>query len=143
MSYQTKTKTTIIFTALIALSIITACSDFTNLEPLDNLSEGSAFSTPGNIELSVNGVYRIATIGENEGAVDRGYPFGAAAIQLAEMRGEDMINLQQSFVKTYESNHSTVTPNNRNHWEQSHARINQVNVMIEGVQGAVQGGART
>ncbi|WP_166335146.1 RagB/SusD family nutrient uptake outer membrane protein [Sphingobacterium chungjuense] len=143
MSYIKKTNTAIIFTVVIAFLTTTACSDFTNLEPLDNLSEGSAFSTPGNIELAINGVYRMATIGENEGAVDRGYPFGAAAIQLAEMRGEDMINLQQSFVNTYESNYSTVTPNNRNHWEQLYALINQANVMIEGVRRAAQGGVIT
>ncbi|PVH26369.1 RagB/SusD family nutrient uptake outer membrane protein [Sphingobacterium corticibacter] len=144
MSYQNKIRTATISFAIVAFITTTiACKDFTKLEPLDNLSEGSAFSTPGNIELSVNGVYRIATIGENEGAVDRGYPFGAAALQLAEMRGEDMINLQQSFVNTYESNYSTVTPNNRNHWEQLYAMINQANVMIEGVRRAAQNGVIT
>ena len=133
-----KIKTTLAMIAVLAIS--NGCSKFTELQPLDNLSEEIAFSTPSNIELAVNGVYRIATIGENEGALERGYPFGAAAIQLAEMRGEDMINLQQMFSTTYESTNTTITLANRSHWEQLYALINQANVMIEGVRRAAQNG---
>lgn len=135
---EKKVKVISLLVMMVFLAIANGCSEFTDLQPLDNLSEDLAFSTPGNIELAVNGVYRIATIGEYEGALERGYPFGSAALQLAEMRGEDMINLQQMFSTTYESTYTTITFANRNHWEQLYAVINQANVMIEGVQRAAQ-----
>ncbi|MFD2741817.1 MULTISPECIES: RagB/SusD family nutrient uptake outer membrane protein [Sphingobacterium] len=140
MIYIDKIKVAIVST-IVVMVFCSACKSFTHLDPLDNLPEEIAFSTPGNIELTVNGVYRIATIGgENEGGSDRGYPFGSAAIQHAEMRGEDMINLQQIFVNIYESNYTAVSPQNRSHWEQLYALINQANVMIEGVRRANQNG---
>ncbi|WP_380935714.1 RagB/SusD family nutrient uptake outer membrane protein [Sphingobacterium bambusae] len=134
------TKRAYTFVAATLLFAMSGCKDFTELEPLNNLSETLAFSTPENIELSVNGVYQAAAVGEYEGGAGRGYPFGAASTQQGEMRGEDMVNLQAFYAFTYESNYTTVTANNKNHWEQLYALINQANVMIEGVATAVSQG---
>ncbi|MCL7987966.1 RagB/SusD family nutrient uptake outer membrane protein [Sphingobacterium sp. lm-10] len=137
--YITK-QSSVLLPLIIAFSILSGCSQFIELQPLDNLSEEVAFDTPGNIELAINGVYRAATIGEFEGGGGRGFPFGSASIQQGEMRGEDMINLQQSFTTTYEGAHSTVSVLNKNHWEQLYKMINEANVFIDGVRRAVENG---
>lgn len=120
-------------TAIATTGIVSSCSKFTELDPLASLSESTAFTTPANIELAANGVYQAAAIGTYNGGAGRGYPFGAANSQQGEMRGEDMVNLQQFFAITYESSITTVSANNVNHWEQLYALINQANVLIEGV----------
>ncbi len=141
MRYSIKTTSGLKALAVAAL-LLTAngCSKYTELEPLNNLSETLAFSTPGNIELSVNGVYQAASVGEYEGGAGRGYPFGAASTQQGEMRAEDMVNVQAFYAFTYEGTYTTVTANNKNHWEQLYALVNQANVMIQGVRGAAANG---
>ena len=126
--------------AAVAVLSLDSCSKFTELDPLASLSESTAFTTPENIDLAANGVYQAAAIGFYEGGAGRGYPFGAASTQQGEMRGEDMINLQQFFAITYESAPTVVSANNKNHWEQLYALINQANVLIDGVRGAAEEG---
>lgn len=118
------------------MAILPACSDFTKLEPLSALSETAAFTTPATIELAANGVYWAASVGQYEGAAGRGYPFGAAAIEQGEMRGEDMLNVQAFYDITYRALYSPTTANNKNHWEQLYALINQANILIDGVKTA-------
>lgn len=144
MKYSIKTSSGLKALAVAAL-LLTAngCAKYTELEPLNNLSETLAFSSPGNIELSVNGVYQAASVGEYEGGAGRGYPFGAASTQQGEMRAEDMVNVQAFYAFTYEGTYTTVTANNKNHWEQLYALVNQANVMIQGVQGAAANGIIT
>lgn len=119
---------------------LSACKKFTELNPLASLSQGTAFSTKENIELARYGVYWQAAVGRyNPGTsltTGRGYPFGGASIEQAEMRAEDMVNLQAFFSYTYEGGYSPSTANNVNHWEQLYALINQANVFIAGVQQA-------
>jgi len=122
------------------MAILPACSDFTKLEPLAALSETAAFTTPATIELAANGVYWAAAVGQYEGAAGRGYPFGAAAIQQGEMRGEDMLNIQAFFDFTYRNLYTPTTANNKNHWEQLYALINQTNILIDGVKTAGSNG---
>ncbi|WP_437920633.1 RagB/SusD family nutrient uptake outer membrane protein [Sphingobacterium sp. LRF_L2] len=130
----------VIGVATLVIALASSCSkDFTELDPLAALSESTAFTTPENIELAVNGMYWQAAVGQYEGSTGRGYPFGAANTEQGDMRGEDMINLQQFFLITYQSQYTTTTANNKNHWEQLYALINQCNVIIEGVEGAVDG----
>lgn len=123
-------------TAVATTSLVSSCSKFTELDPLTSLSESTAFTTADNIELAANGVYQAAAIGTYNGGAGRGYPFGAANSQQGEMRGEDMVNLQQFFAITYDATYTTASANNVNHWEQLYALINQANVLIEGVQKA-------
>lgn len=124
--------------AVIALSLtFSSCEKFTELDPLAALSETTAFTTPENIELAINGMYWQAAVGTYNGGAGRGYPFGGASLEQGDMRGEDMVNLQAFFQITYQNTYNVSSANNVNHWEQLYALINQCNVIIEGVDGAV------
>lgn len=118
---------------LMSVLSISSCNKYTELAPISSLSEATAFSTPGNIELAMAGVYNKATVGNYNGGGGRGYPFGAASIEQAEMRGEDMVNLATFYQITYESTITASTANNLNMWEQLYSLINQCNVFIDGV----------
>lgn len=128
-------KKSIIIAAALLLS---ACSKYTELNPVNSPSENTAFKSASSIELAMQGVYESAAIGSYGGdkAAARGYPFGAASIEQCEMRGEDMVNLQQFYAITYEATYNPSSANNLNHWSNLYALINQANVLIEGVQGA-------
>lgn len=139
--FSTKTKYKILGASLLALCLsFNSCKKFTELDPLSALSETTAFTTPENIELAVNGMYWQAAVGTYNGGAGRGYPFGGASIEQGEMRGEDMINLQSFFQITYQNTYNVTSANNVNHWEQLYALVNQCNVIIDGVDGAVSGG---
>jgi len=125
----------------VAMLSLSACKEsFTELNPLSSLSESTAFTTPATIELAMNGVYWSAAVGQYAGAAGRGYPFGAASIEQAEMRGEDMVNTQAFFAITYMATYTTASANNVNHWEQLYALINQANVFMAGVRTAGESG---
>jgi hypothetical protein len=126
-----------------ALLVVSSCKQFTELNPLASLAENTAFNSTNSVELVVNGVYQSAAIGNYAGGAGRGYPFGAASIEQAEMRGEDMVNLQAFYDITYRALYSTTTANNVNHWEQLYALINQANIMINGVRQAGTSGVLT
>lgn len=128
---------------LITVLSATSCKKYTELDPINSLAENTAFSSASTIELAMNGVYNTATVGTYSGAAGRGYPFGAASIEQAEMRGEDMVNLQTFFQITYESSITSNTANNVNMWSNLYALINQCNVFIEGITGAVAKGTIT
>lgn len=143
--FKKKINHKIIGASLLALCLsFNSCKDFTELEPLAELSETVAFNTPDNIELAVNGMYWQAAVGRYDPGTGlgagRGYPFGGAAIEQGEMRGEDMVNVQAFYQITYQNNYTPTSANNVNHWEQLYALVNQCNVIIEGVEGAVEGG---
>ncbi len=132
---------TILTLGTVAMLSLSACKDsFTELNPLSSLSETTAFSTPATVELAMNGVYWAAGIGQYAGAAGRGYPFGAASIEQAEMRGEDMVNTQAFFAFTYRNEYNTTSANNVNHWEQLYSLINQANVFMNGVRTAGESG---
>jgi len=138
---------TISMAGLILALSVTSCKKFTELNPQDKLSDKTAFTTKANIELALNGVYWQAAVGRYDPGTGlttgRGYPFGGASIEQGEMRGEDMINLQAFYQFTYEGTYTATTANNVNHWEQLYALINQANVFIAGVDGAVGTGILT
>ncbi|MHC8948517.1 RagB/SusD family nutrient uptake outer membrane protein [Sphingobacterium hungaricum] len=133
--------------ALATTLSFSSCEKFTELNPLASLSENTAFSSKQNIELAINGVYWQAAVGRYDPGTGlttgRGYPFGGASIEQGEMRGEDMVNLQTFYQITYEGTYTPLTANNINHWEQLYALINQANVFIKGIQGAITSGVVT
>lgn len=142
--YINKTSKVCLFAAAVLTLSLGSCKEnFTELDPLSSLSESTAFTTPANIELVANGVYQAAAVGFYNGGAGRGYPFGAAAIQQGEMRGEDMMNVQAFFEITYKATYSASSANNVNHWEQLYALINQANILIDGVNTAAQAGIIT
>ncbi|QNE40383.1 RagB/SusD family nutrient uptake outer membrane protein [Hymenobacter sp. NBH84] len=121
-----------------------AC-EVTDLEPKDSISESAAFSDAGRVNLAVVGVYNAAQSGfydplNGSGLAVRGYPFGAAANELDDIRGEDVVDMAGFFGIVYANNITPSTPNNVNMWSTLYALINQTNVTIEGVNNAaVQG----
>jgi hypothetical protein len=130
-----------VFLAIFGLVLLTAsCKKFTELQPLDALSDQTAFESKASIELAMNGVYQQAAVGTYNGGGGRGYPFGAAAIEQAEMRGEDMVNLATFYQITYQSTANTSSANNVNHYENLYNLINQANIVIEGVRTAASNG---
>lgn len=133
----------LVFAGILILSG-TSCKKYTELSPLSSLAETTAFTDPTKIEMVATGVYQQAAVGRYDPGTGlgagRGYPFGAAAIEQAEMRGEDMVNLATFYQITYRATITPTTANNVNHWEQLYALINQANVLIDGVKKAAQDG---
>lgn len=131
--------------SLAAVLIVSSCEKFTDLSPLSQLSETTAFSNPANIELAMNGVYNRAAVGNYNGGAGRGYPFGGASIEQSEMRGEDMVNLATFYQITYETTITAAasSANNRNMFINLYSLINQCNVVIDGVTAAAGAGTIT
>jgi len=128
--------------AVVLAAALSSCEKFTELQPNAQIPEDQVFVDSANIDLAVNGMYNNAAVGSyaDSYTAGRGYPFGAAAIEQDEMRGEDMVNLATFYQLTYESTYSTVSANNVAMWLNLYSLINQANVLIEGVQGAAQKG---
>ncbi len=134
-------KVTLASSMLIAFS----CSEenVLDLEPYNQASENSAFSSKSLIELSVNGVYNAAQLGYYRNA-PRGYPFGAAYFQQNDNRGEDVVNTQAFYRFTYTTTYNASgSLNNIVYWEDTYKLINKCNLVIEGVQDAVKNGVVT
>ena len=120
----------------------TAC-DVTDLQPIADLSETTAFETPERIELAVTGVYDGAQSGFYAGGAVRGYPFGAAHLQQGDMRGEDMVSVAAFYGITYDGTYDAATPNNGFFWQTIYAMVNRANVVIEGIRSAPTNAALT
>ncbi|RFP65290.1 RagB/SusD family nutrient uptake outer membrane protein [Hymenobacter lapidiphilus] len=135
--------------ALLALlSIGIASCDVTDVSPQDALPESSAFEDAAKANLSVAGMYDAAQSGfydplNGTAIAVRGYPFGAAANELGDIRGADVTDLAGFFGIVYQNNVTASSPNIVNMWSTLYSLINQANVVIEGVQGAGQRGALT
>jgi starch-binding outer membrane protein, SusD/RagB family len=113
-----------------------SCKKVLDVAPYTSFSDVTAFSSPERIQLALYGVYDAAQSGFYQGNTIRGYPFGAANIEQADMRGEDMLNQAQFFAFTYESTYNNTSPNNGFMWQTLYALINTANLTIEGVRGA-------
>jgi hypothetical protein len=124
------------------LMLATACS-VTDLQPIDALSESTAFQTPERIELAVAGVYDGAQSGFYAGGAVRGYPFGAAHLEQGDVRGEDMVSVAAFYAVTYNSTYDANSPNNGYFWQTTYAMINRANVVIDGIRKAPVGGSLT
>lgn len=134
---------------VIAFSIfILSCSKQIDLAPNNSLASINAFQTPERCLLVLNGVYDAAQSGTydplNGTATSvRGYPFGAAAIEQEEMRGEDMVNVATFFALTYQNTITPLSPNNVNIWKELYALINKANIGIAGFTNAGATGVLT
>ncbi|MBV8254956.1 MAG: RagB/SusD family nutrient uptake outer membrane protein [Chitinophaga sp.] len=138
--YQYKRNAGLVLAAgLMAAAGLASCKKYTELKPKNQVDEKVVFTDSSNIELALNGVYNTATVGSyNDSYSGRGYPFGAAAIEQDEMRGEDMVNLATFYEITYKSTYGTTTANNVAMWVNLYSVINQANVFIEGIQDAAK-----
>ncbi|QNP54091.1 RagB/SusD family nutrient uptake outer membrane protein [Hymenobacter qilianensis] len=126
-------------TSFLALGL-GAC-EVTDLEPQDSVAEGTAFEDAAKVNLSVAGLYNAAQSGfydplNGTALAVRGYPFGAAATELDDIRGEDVVDLAGFFGIVYANTITPSSPNVVNMWSTLYALINQSNVVIEGVRAA-------
>src|SRR5579859_5416754 len=94
-----------IIAILFVVSVLfTVSCNVTDVQPRNALASSVIFSDSANIELAVVGVYhstQTQLFGYNGGGDPRGYPFGAAHVEQAEMRGEDLVNTQGFFSIVY------------------------------------------
>lgn len=128
-----------------ALVLVVASCNTTDLVPVDIISEDAAYSTAANVELSVVGLYDRAQSGFYGGdeTNDRGYIFGAAHIQMGDMRGEEMVLINVFYDLIFRATFNTSSPNLVNYWENGFRTINIANLVMEGVTGAVENGVIT
>ena len=121
---------------LLAL-FISSCEDIIDLAPYSSISESTAYSTASLVDLSVIGMYNAAQRGDYGGA-GRGYPFGAAFVEQGDCRGEDAVNLQAFYQFTYEGTYTASTANNQWYWSDTYRLINRTNMVMDGVNLAVE-----
>lgn len=134
-------KLTKVILGLIAL-VGVSCKDVIDLEPYNQVSETSAFTTPSLVALSVTGMYNAAQLGYYDAAY-RGYPFGAAFVEQGDCRGEDVVNVATFYQITYMSTISTTSANNVWMWSDSYRLLNRCNIIIDGVRKAGEKGVIT
>lgn len=137
----------IAFIMIIGL-FLSGCKKSLELTPFNAFSDETAFSTPERCLLALNGVYDAAQSGDYDplnGTAHsiRGYPFGAAALEQGEMRGEDMVNIAAFFQVTYQGTYTPVSPNNVNMWNNLYLLINKANLSIDGFKLALSKGIIT
>ena len=130
---------------LSGIGFLNSCTDEAiNLEQKDAMNYEVVFSTPTRCELSIVGCYDAAQSGYYPGNDQRrGYPFGAATVQQGDMKGEDMMNIQQFFAVTYNGDYSVSSPNGQAHWECTYQMVNKINIVIEGLRDAAAKGIIT
>ncbi|MFZ1371998.1 MAG: RagB/SusD family nutrient uptake outer membrane protein [Ferruginibacter sp.] len=126
-----------IFIAAFLLLLNASCKKVLDIYPYNSLTDVTSFSTPDRIESAVNGVYDAAQSGFYAGGAIRGYPFGAASIEQADMRGEDMLTFVTFYAITYEATYNPTSANNVFMFETLYSLINKANLTIDGVAGAV------
>ncbi|MGL5705997.1 MAG: RagB/SusD family nutrient uptake outer membrane protein [Tannerellaceae bacterium] len=126
-------------------SLMVSCEkDTIDLDPVDRVTDETAYDTPERCELAVVGVYDAAQgNGYSGGTENRGYPFGSASIQQSEMRGEDMTLSAVFYDFTFASSYNTSSANNCNMWFGCFSAINRANVVAEGIANAVEKGVIT
>ena len=138
-----------IFAALaLVAGVASSCKDKLDVAPYNAIVNTTAFNTATRCQLALNGVYDAAQSGvydplNGTANSDRGYPFGAAAIEQSEMRGEDCVNIQTFYQVTYLSQINPTSPNNVNMWKELYALINKANLSIDGFKGAGAAGVIT
>ena len=130
---------------ILGLGIMASCTDDAiDLSPKDSITYGVAFETAARCELAIVGCYDAAQSGYYPGNNQRrGYPFGAASTQQGDMKGEDMLNVQQFFAITYNGDYGTSSPNGQAHWECTYQMINKINIVIDGLETAMENGVIT
>ena len=126
---------------------LSAC-EVTNLQPQDSFSEDVVYGDPARVALAVTGVYNAAQSGFYDpltgGALQtRGYPFGAAASELDDVRGEDIVDMAGFFGIVYTNAITPASPNVVNMWSGCYSVINQANVTLVGVRLAASKGVIT
>jgi hypothetical protein len=126
---------------------LSAC-EVTDLKPQNALAEDVVFNSSARVALAVAGVYNAAQSGFYDpltgGALQtRGYPFGGAASELDDVRGEDLVDMAGFFGIVYTNAITPASPNVVNMWSGCYSVINQANVTLAGVRAAAASGIIT
>ncbi len=133
--------------AAFTLTLGLGACNVTNVVPVDSVSESVAYSDAPHVALSVTGVYDAAQSGfyngNNSAAGVRGYPFGAAANEQGDARGEDVSDEAGFFAIVFQNSITAASPNITYMWANCYSVINKANVAIAGVQQATTGGVIT
>src|SRR6476619_643613 len=127
----------LLFAVMAMVLMLMGCKKELNTQPFNQIVGTTAFNTAQRCLLALNGVYDAAQSGVydplNGTALSvRGYPFGAAAIEQQDARGEDVINVQTFFQITYLAQYNPTSPNNVHMWKELYALINKANISIAG-----------
>ena len=127
---------------IFGIGVLFSCTEQAiDLKQKDAITYDVAFETADRCELAIVGCYDAAQSGYYPGNNQRrGYPFGAASIQQGDMKGEDMLNVQQFFAITYNGDYSTSSPNGQAHWECTYQMVNKINIVIDGLRTAAENG---
>ncbi|MCU0399674.1 MAG: RagB/SusD family nutrient uptake outer membrane protein [Algoriphagus sp.] len=138
--FSTKVKSVLVALAMVG---VTSSCEVTDLQPANIIPDAEAFADANRVNAAVLGIYEAAQRGFYLGAVQRGYPFGAASVQQGDMRGEDMYNDQLFYEVTYINGFNPQTANNNGQWISLYRMINRANIVIENLDAAVTSGAIT
>lgn len=129
--------------AVALLSAVACSEDRLDLQPYNQANNTVIFTDADLIKEAVNGMYNAAQRGDygNQG---RGYPFGAAYHQQNDLRGEDVVSTQFFYNYTYTSNFNDFDSyNNIYYWQDTYRLINRANLLIEGLEKALNNGVIT
>ena len=127
---------------LLFFPLLFSCTKVLDTSPYNSLSDASVFTTAPKCALAMNGVYDAAqgdfyVTGSTE---NRGYPFGAASIYQADVRGEDLVNIAAFLQITYQATYNATNANSAAMWKGLYELINKANIGIAGFRGAVTSG---
>ena len=127
---------------LLVIGLLSGCTEQAiDIQQKDAITYDVAFATAERCELAIVGCYDAAQSGFYPGNNQRrGYPFGAASVEQGDMKGEDMLNVQQFFAVTYNGDYATSSPNGQAHWECTYQMMNKINIVIEGLRTAAESG---
>lgn len=126
-----------------AFALAVSSCEVTDLQPANGIAEAVVFKDAASVEAAMIGMYNAAQSGTYLGNQIRGYPFGAAATEQGEMRGEDMYNHQLFYEITYTNAQTPATANNVWMWNTLYRLINRANIIIEGVEVSKANGTLT
>jgi hypothetical protein len=147
VSFSFRSRKLALAAATLVAAGVSACN-VVDLQPQNALPEASVYTDASRVALAVTGVYNAAQSGfydplNGSALAVRGYPFGAAANELDDARGEDVVDMAGFFGVVYRNQLTTASPNVVNIWSNCYALINQANVTIAGVQQATTAGVIT
>lgn len=139
MILKTINKKIALATFTVSLLAVGAC-DITDQSPVTLVPEEQAFADAGKVQGNILGVYDAAQRGFYLGTIQRGYPFGAAHIQQGDMRSGDMYNDQLFYEVTYINGWTPTSANQEGMWIGTYRLVNRINVVLEGLQTALENG---
>ena len=134
-----------IIVIFIAFILFNSCQKVLETTPYNSITDASAFATADRCALALNGVYDAAQSSYfvNGKADKRGYPFGSASIEQEDVRGEDMVNMGNFFMITYQASYNSTAANCVALWKGLYILINDANIAIDGFRKAGASGILT